>query len=78
MRQISIPNFNKIEQKMTKLQGCKIWKNREKYEKKNVKNCCFFLITFLLLKIYDNIKNIKNWAWLQEHACQISEEYNEN
>ena len=33
MRQISIPNFNKIEQKMTKLQGCEVWKNREKYEK---------------------------------------------
>ena len=37
----------------------------------------FFLITFLFLKIYDNIKRIKNFACLQEHACQISAEYNE-
>ena len=30
------------------------------------------------MKIYDNIMNIKNCAWLKEHACQISEEYDEN
>ena len=30
------------------------------------------------MKIYDNIKRIKNSAWLKEHACQISAEYNEN
>ena len=38
----------------------------------------FFLITFLLLKIYENLKRIKNSAWSQKHACQISVEYNEN
>ena len=50
----------------------------EKNAKKKWKNGVFFLITFLLLKIYDNIKRIKNSAWLKEHACQISAEYNEN
>ena len=30
------------------------------------------------MKIYDNIKRIKNSAWLQEHAWWISAEYNEN
>ena len=49
----------------------------EKNAKKKWKNGVFFLITFLLLKIYDNIKRIKNSAWLKEHACQISAEYNE-
>ena len=30
------------------------------------------------MKIYDNLKGIKNSAWSQKHACQISVEYNEN
>ena len=29
------------------------------------------------MKFYDNMKKIKNSAWLQEHARQISAEYNE-
>ena len=44
----------------------------------NVKNCCFPLLTFLLLRIYNNIKRMKNSAWFKEHACQVSVEYIEN
>ena len=39
-------------------------KSEEKRQKiaKNVKYCFFFITTFLLIKIYDNIKRIKNLA----------------
>ena len=70
--QISV-RLNKTWQSYKGSKSGKIEKNVEK----NVKICCFFLITFYLLKFYDNMKRIKNSAWLQEHARQISAEYNE-
>ena len=71
--QISI-RLNKKWQSYKGSKSEKMEKNVEKMWKIDV----FFLITFLLLKIYDNIKRIKNSAWLQEHAWWISAEYNEN
>ena len=71
--QISIRS-NKKWQSYKGSKSEKMEKNVEKMWKIDV----FFLITFLLLKIYDNLKRIKNSAWSQKHACQISVEYNEN
>ena len=58
----------------------KNWKSYEgpKFAKKggemwkNVKNCCFFCITFLFLKNYNNMKRRKNWTLFQEPACKFS------
>ena len=72
-----MPNFNEIGSKLKKLHGSKVWKKGQKYEK-NGKNCFFFLITFLFLINYNNFKRIKNVAWYQEPACQISLENFEN
>ena len=71
--QISI-RLNKKWQSYKGSKSEKMEKNVEKMWKIDV----FFLITFLLLKIYDNLKRIKNSAWSQKHACRISVEYNEN
>ena len=57
--------------------GPKFAKNGRKYEK-NVKNCCFCLVTFLSFKIHDNIKKIKNSAWCKATTYQISSKNIEN
>ena len=46
--------------------------------RKNVKNCCFCLVTFLFIKIHDNIKRTQNSAWYQKATYQISSKNIEN
>ena len=59
MRGTSIPNFKKIQSKLKKSWGFQVGRLLQNIRNK-MKKLLFFLDNFLWLKMYDNMKKIKN------------------